>query len=204
MSQMNRNAAYVYEVDGLTVWERLRVVRGFLLDRQTELELAILRHEDSKAKMLLLPEDNIDRKEFFIREPHSLCIIDDCKREVDFLVKYEKQLREEAEPLRIEGKSDKDMYELNFLEEKIQRLVLSTQSELMTIGIVTSQTMTELLRCRPALNRVSKIGLLKDVRVAELLEYKPAQETFAITLLSEGEQLRSSDDGTMYLKHISE
>ena len=54
MSQMNRNAAYVYDVDGLTVWEKLRVIRGFLLDRQTELKLSKLKHEDTKKKMLKL------------------------------------------------------------------------------------------------------------------------------------------------------
>lgn len=107
---MNRNAAYVYDVDGLTTWEKLRVIRGFLLDRQTELKLSKLRYEDTKKKMLELDEDNLDRIEFFIRESFMLDIIDDCEREVKFLEEYEKQLAEEAEKTRIEGKSDKDMY----------------------------------------------------------------------------------------------
>ena len=33
MSQQNHNASYLFEIDGLTTWERLRVVRNFLEDR---------------------------------------------------------------------------------------------------------------------------------------------------------------------------
>lgn len=186
MSQMNRNAAYVYDVEGLTVWEKLKNIRGFLLDRQTELKLSRLRHEYAKKRVMLLDEDDLDRVEFFIREDFNLCIIDDCAREVEFLIEYEKQLATEAEPTRIEGKSDKDMYELNFLEEKIQRLVLKTQSEIYTIGVTTPDTMQELLKCRPALQRVVECNLIKgDVEVPQLIDHAPKNNTYSLTLLDE-------------------
>lgn len=186
MSQMNRNAAYVYDVDGLTAWEKLRVIRGFLLDRQTELTLSKLRHEDTKKKMLELDENNLDRIEFFIREPFTLDIIDDCVREVKFLEEYEKQLAEEAEKTRIKGKSDKDMYELNYLEEKIQRLVLKTQAEVYTQGIASPDTMQELLKCRPALQRVVDHKLINgEVNVPQLVDHAPNNTTYTLTILED-------------------
>lgn len=186
MSQMNRNAAYVYDVDGLTAWEKLRVIRGFLLDRQTELKLSKLKHEDAKKKMLKLDEDDIERIEFFIREPFMLDIIDDCEREVKFLEEYEKQLAEEAEKTRIAGKSDKDMYELNYLEEKIQRLVLKVQSEVYTHGVASPDTMQDLLRCRPALQRVAEHKLIKsDTNVPQLIDHSPNNSTYALTILED-------------------
>ena len=42
MAQVNHNYSYVTEVDGFTVWERLRVIRGFLADREKALKLAEL------------------------------------------------------------------------------------------------------------------------------------------------------------------
>lgn len=186
MSQMNRNAAYVYDVDGLTVWEKLRVIRGFLLDRQTELKLSKLKHEDTKKKMLKLDESDFERVEFFIREPFMLDIIDDCEREVRFLEEYEKQLAEEAEKTRIVGKSDKDMYELNFLEEKIQRLILKVQSEVYTLGVASPDTMQKLLKCRPALQRVAEHGLINgDLSVPQLIDHLPNNSTYSLTILED-------------------
>lgn len=181
---MNRNVAYVYDDDGLTVWEKLRVIRGFLLDRQTELTLRKLRHGDTKKKMLELDESNIERIEFFIREPFTLDIIDDCVREVKFLEEYEKHLTEEAEKTRIAGKSDKDMYELNYLEEKIQRLVLKVQSEVYTQGVASPDTMQELLKCRPALQRVVDHKLINgEANVPQLIDHAPNNTTYTLTIL---------------------
>ena len=186
MSQMNRNVAYVYDVDGLTVWEKLRVIRGFLLDRQTELKLSKLKHENTKKEMLVLDENNFDRVEFFIREPFTLDIIDDCAREVKFLEEYEKQLATVAEMTRIEGKSDKDMYELNYLEEKVQRLVLKTQAEVYTHGVASPDTMQELLKCRPALQRVAEHQLINgDLSVPNLIDHAPNNKTYTLTLLGD-------------------
>lgn len=40
MSQVNHNYSYVYEIDGNTPWERLRIVRNFITDRTKALALA--------------------------------------------------------------------------------------------------------------------------------------------------------------------
>ena len=53
MSQQNHNVNYLYTVDGITVWERLRVTRNFLLDRQTALKIAGLPPEEMTEREAL-------------------------------------------------------------------------------------------------------------------------------------------------------
>lgn len=160
MSQMNRNAAYIYEVDGITVWERLRVIRNFLRERIQAHDLAVAKHEHTRKEMDLLDKNDIKRIEFDIMKEETLDIIDDAKNEIEFLKDFESKLAAEAEPLRIEGKTDKEMYELNFFEEQQHRLVIKSQSEIMTIGSVSPETMENLLKHRPALNELMRLGLI--------------------------------------------
>lgn len=161
MSQVNHNASYLYDVDGLTVWERLRVVRNFLTDRRQALALANLELEKKEAKMASLSEDSFEYREMLIFKPQSIDLIDDCEREIKFLEDFESRLLEEAEKTRIPGKTDKEMYELNFFEEHKRRIVLDVQSEVAISGGIGPQTMKALLRNREAMIDVIRLGLLK-------------------------------------------
>lgn len=160
MSQVNHNAAYLYDVDGMTVWEKLRVIRNFLTDRNQALALAKLELEKKDAEMAKLDKDSFEYREMMIYRPQSLDLIEDCENEIKFLTDFEERLKEEAEKFRIPGKSDKEMYELNFFEEHKRRVVMEAQSEMLAMGHITPQTMRSLMRNREAMVDVVKLGLL--------------------------------------------
>lgn len=63
MSQVNHNYSYVFEIDGHTPWERLRVVRNFITDRRKALALAELAQTSTKNKRSYQLTDVIDRHE---------------------------------------------------------------------------------------------------------------------------------------------
>ena len=162
MSQLNRNSAYLYEVDGLTVWEKLRNIRNFLGERKRVYEIAVRTQEynvNNKSDDVVKEIENEVNKEF------SKELLQDCLDEINFLTIFEKRLSVEAEKTRVPGKTDREMYEINYFNESIEKLVLKTQAEVYTLGTVTPATMESLLRLRPALDKVTEIGLLKNTLV---------------------------------------
>lgn len=148
MSQQNHNVNYLVSVDGITVWERLRVIRNFLEDREIALEIAEL----SMTKEL--DEEQAIMKRQVVRN------IEDCKREITFLKELENKLAIEAEKSRVNDKSDDEMYEINFYEELIQQQLLTVQSEVLTIGRVSTETMKSLIKNPTAMKRVIESGLI--------------------------------------------
>lgn len=154
MAQVNHNANYLYTIDGITLWERLRVIRGFLNDRKKALSLAILSKEKNEV------DDSFESKERKILSEDLDDNIEDCQNEINFLTEIENKLSVEAEKTRIPGKSDKEMYEINYFEELIQIHILQAQSELMAHGHVSSDTMKTLIRNPNSLDRVISLGLL--------------------------------------------
>lgn len=170
MSQLNHNAAYLTEIDGLTVWERLRVIRNFILDREQASELSALKLEQLELSLVNFNEDDktaldyYDMKEKLIFLPQSKALLEDAKRELTFLRAFEEKLKLEAEKTRIEGKTDEEMYEINYFEELAQIRVLEVQSEMISLGHISPSTMKTLLRNPEALARVVEQGFLnKDI-----------------------------------------
>ena len=154
MAQLNRNAVYLTIIDGLTTWEKLKNIRSFLEGRKQALALSELQ------QTLPPPSNAYDRAEYDIYQPQALDLLDDCKNEVDFLEKLEAELDIEAEKTRIKGKTDKEMYEINYFEELTQVHTLQAQSELMAVGHVSPETMKLLIRNPRSLDRCISIGLL--------------------------------------------
>jgi hypothetical protein len=158
MSRLNRDANYIYVVDGETVWERLRVIRGFLEDRRLAYEINKL----SEEKVNLLDKDSYDYREYLLRKPQQDKIMQECLEEIVFLEEFEHKLTVEAEKTRIPGKSDDEMYEINFFDEMKVRLMKEAQSELISIGQISPTTMKSLLRCKPALEGCVELGMLNN------------------------------------------
>lgn len=159
MSRVNRCASYIYDIDGETVWERLRVVRNFLVDRRNAYKIALLDQERAEE---LKETDPYEYKRYLIQKDFQLSLIEDCRQEVEFLEDFERRLVVEAEKLRVPGKTDDEMYELNFFEEHRVRLVKQAHAEMIAVGHVSPSTLTSLMRCRPALVTCVGMNLLSD------------------------------------------
>ena len=62
MARQNHNANYLFDVDGETIWEKLRVIKGLLLDKQISLKLLELNEEEN----VNLDKSTINYKKYII------------------------------------------------------------------------------------------------------------------------------------------
>jgi hypothetical protein len=161
MAQMNHNSAYVYSVDGNTIWERLRVIRGFLADRIKALTLAEISLEQI-TEQIESESDRFERRKLELELPDLVENILYAKEEVDFLVVMESEISEKAEESRIIGKTDHEMYEYNHFFEHEVRLANKAKAEILSENRIRPETILELVRCPKALAQVEETGLLQN------------------------------------------
>jgi hypothetical protein len=183
MSQVNHNYSYIYEVDGYTAWERLRVIRGFLKDRQKALKLAKLNQKKFLAKLEEM--DEWERQEAEIMNEDQDDLIQDCIDEIQFLETFEKELVELAEKERIDGKTDREMYELNYANEARVRLAFRANSEIVSVGHVTPETMRMIMRDQSAMQLLIDKDILNSEAVP-LLERAIPKLNFSYSGEKEG------------------
>ena len=155
MSQQNHNIDYIHTVDGLTVWERLRVIRNFLMDRKIAFQLA-------QIPVDLESMSEREKQEYEIYRPQLEQNIKNAADEIKFLEAFEARLAVEAEKTRIPGKTDDEMYEINFIEESIQRDLLEMRSQIVSCGRLETSMVTKLLRNEMLFNRAVEQNLLPD------------------------------------------
>ena len=175
MAQQNHNAAYLTVVDGITVWERLRVIRNFLTDRRTALKLAEMNQRKNSEKLSDPEVDKWEKEEIEIYQEQSEQLIKEAKAEIGFLEKLEAELAKEAEKTRIGGKSDDEMYEINYFEELVQIQLLEVQSEMMAVGHVSPNTMKTLIKNPRTMERVVELGILNE-QILRLLNGSQASQ----------------------------
>jgi hypothetical protein len=160
MSQVNRNFNYLTVVDGHTVWERLRVIRNFLSDRRKALKIADLKIEKFEAT-----KDTMsiwDKKEAEILNADHDDLVNDCIDEIAFLEQLEVMLAIEAEKERVPGKTDREMYEFNFVRESQVRLVELVKSEMLSIGQITPMTMRSVMKNPSVVPQLVELKLMGD------------------------------------------
>jgi S-adenosylmethionine:diacylglycerol 3-amino-3-carboxypropyl transferase len=183
MSRLNREASYVYDIDGETVWERLRVIRNFLEERRQALAVAQLGEEKREA----LDKDSFEYREAMIFKLQSEKLIQECKDEIKFLEDFESRLMVEAEKTRITGKTDDEMYEINYFNEVRVRVVREAQAELLSTGHIATVTMARLLRNKAAMEDCVALGLLLPEVLPQVNIQLPGQ-TLAVALLENKEE----------------
>jgi hypothetical protein len=161
MSRVNHNAQYIYDVEGETIWEKLRVIRNQLEQRQLALDLSLLNKEKAEAKFKD-DKESYEYREFIIHSKQREQLIQDCINEIEFLKEFESYLALEAEKTRIPGKTDDEMYELNFFEELKVRLVRRAQTQIISSGRVDQETLSRILKMPDALQLCITSGLLTN------------------------------------------
>ena len=159
MSRINHNAQYIYDFEGETVWEKLRVVRNQLKDRKIAYELTKLSQEKFEQ---IQDKDSFEFKKQKIYVEQIAENLQDCKNEIQFLTDFEFALAIEAEKTRILGKTDDEMYEINFFDELKLRLVTQAQSQILSFGRLNEETARRILKNKPALQMCISQGLLSE------------------------------------------
>lgn len=211
MSQVNHNYSYVYEIDGNTPWERLRIVRNFITDRTKALALAeqtlatteqnrkyqneviksleeeyVLEElifkeyevEVSDCKETRIQLNLLQRRRILMKLANDIrkatnklektqiqlqdheALTQDCRDELGFLHEFEAKLVAICEPLRRDGATDREMYEINFPEEARVRMFMQFQAELIANQRVTVGLIESLRREPVVLTRLLEAGLV--------------------------------------------
>lgn len=168
MSRVNHNVNYLYDVDGETVWEKLRTIRGMLDDRRRAYQIALLNKEENKKKFEN-DKESFEYRKWIINKDFNDSLVNDCANEVNFLETFESFLAAEAEKTRIPGKTDDEMYEINYFHEMEVRLVRRAQAQIMTHGVLNEELMLRLMKNKPALNLCIEQGLISE-QVAAVID----------------------------------
>ena len=164
MARVNHNVNYLFDVDGETVWEKLRVIRGMLTDRQLALKMAALKKE--KFDKQCHDHDSFEYKEHIIYKDFNEGLVQDVRNEIQFLEEFTAYLEKEAEKTRVPGKTDDEMYEINYFEEMRVRLVRRAQAQVISSGRIHEDLMLRLMKNKSALNTCIEQGLLTNDVIA--------------------------------------
>lgn len=129
-SKLNSEFNYRYQVIGETVWEKIKTLQGFLEGRirASKLEeVSIIRFKAQKSKLEYLktkpdtPEYEILELEASIKETESFgdpsYAFELNRQEIEILQKLLAEYYEIAEPTRIPGYTDEQMFEINAANE---------------------------------------------------------------------------------------
>ena len=158
MARVNHNVNYLFDVDGETVWEKLRVIRAMLLDRQISLNINNLK-EEIRSNQVLDTSTYRYKKQMVYQELND-GLKQDVINEIKFLTEFEEYLSTEAEKTRIDGKTDDEMYEINYFEEMRVRLVRRAQAQVISNGRINEELLLRLMKNRSAMDTCIEQGLL--------------------------------------------
>ena len=172
-SKFNSEFNYRYQVMGNTPWAKIKILRGFLEGRERAAvleEAAHLNHDALIAELTYLkttgaPEHETMRLQAKILESESgMMILDEAyemnRTEIEILNKLLAECYVMAEPTRIEGFSDEEMFEANESHEFAVLTMREMQSEIIANGRPSAATVLHAMNNPHVLTAVLQSGLL--------------------------------------------
>jgi hypothetical protein len=146
-TKLNTEFNYRYQVQGETVWEKIKTLKGFLVGRKRAAvleEVSAKKHAAKLARLKWLKnttnlEHEVLELEANILEANSF--LEDQKEcfelnreEVAMLERLLVEAYEIAEPTRIKGYSDEQMFEANAANEFTVWIAKEIQAEIISMG----------------------------------------------------------------------
>ncbi len=196
-TKLNSEFNYRTQVIGETAWEKIKTLKGFLEGRIRAAALEEVSNKKLQAKRL-----ELGHARALPTLPHVVLTIEaelieleshlPAQREAFELnreeIKILKRLLNElyvlAEPSRIPGYSDEQMFEANAENEFTTTIVRDIQAEIIANGRPSPAKIRNAMSCQATLLTLEKLGLLqKDI--IEKLAFVP--EMTAIKLLNSGD-----------------
>jgi len=181
---------------GNTPWEKIKILKGFLEGRvsTSALEEADrLNHRALKAELQYLKTTGAPEHEqlhmrakileYESQKDITTELFDLNKQEVEMLKRLLAEVYEVAEPTRIEGYSDEDMFEVNASHEFAVTTMREMQSEIIANGRPSPATVLHAMNNPHVLTAVLRSGLLPATAIPLLTGNAPVfavQEMAAI------------------------
>jgi len=172
-SKLNTEFNYRYQVIGDTPWEKIKTLQGFLVGRvraavleevselKYKAQLAKLKRLESEAG---LEEDILELKaEIMETESHQQTAYDAYRlneAEIEILNKLLKELYVIAEPTRIKGFTDEQMYEANAANEFTVNIGREIQAEMIANGRPSAAKIRNAMSNPHTWNALKSIGLI--------------------------------------------
>ena len=180
-SKLNTEFNYRYQVIGCTPWEKIKTLHGFLVGRvraavleevsqlKYKAQLAKLKRLESEAG---LEEDILKLKaEIMETESHQQTAYEAYRlneAEIEILNKLLKELYVIAEPTRIEGYTDEQMYEANAANEFTVDMGREIQAEMIANGRPSPARIRNAMSNPHTWNALKQIGLIpKQTKILE-------------------------------------
>ena len=180
--KFNTEFNYRYQVIGDTPWERIKTLKGFLEGRiraQALEEVGKLKHQAklSKLKHLQNSGNGLDHEilelkaEILEAESHFGSLeeaFELTKDEIRILKKLLKELYDMAEPTRIEGYTDEQMFEANAANEFTVNMGREIQSEMIANGRPSAARIRNAMSNPYTWNALKQVGLIpKQTKILE-------------------------------------
>ena len=180
-SKFNTEFNYRYQVIGNTPWEKIKTLQGFLEGRVRTASLEEISHLKYQAKVSelkhLIKENGLEHKilelkaeimeieSFKATEEEAFKLNQD---EIKILNKLLKELFVIAEPTRIEGYTDEEMYEANAANEFTVNIGREIQAEMIANGRPSPAKLRNAMSNPYTWNALKSVGLIpKDTKMLE-------------------------------------
>jgi len=172
-SKLNTEFNYRYQVIGDTAWEKIKTLKGFLEGRVRAAvleQVSELKYQSSLAKLKRLEseaglqEDILELKaEIMETESHQQTAYEAYRlneAEIEILNKLLKELYVIAEPTRIKGFTDEQMYEANAANEFTVNIGREIQAEMIANGRPSAAKIRNAMSNPHTWNALKSIGLI--------------------------------------------
>jgi len=172
---MNSEFNYRTQVEGETAWAKIKTLNGFLEGRLRAValeEVGAKKYQAKVEKLKWLKETTNLKHEVLELEADIIEIestLDTVKEayelnlgEVDLLHRLLEEAHELAEPTRIEGYSDEQMFEANALNEFTVWIAREIQAEIIATGRPSPAKLRNAMSCPQTFKALKNIGLIPD------------------------------------------
>ena len=181
-SKLNTEFNYRYQVIGNTTWEKIKTLKGFLEGRVRAAALEEVNDLKSQAKVAKLKhlqnggggleheilELKAEILEGVSQQPAAKEAYELNHKEIEILNKLLKELYVIAEPTRIAGYSDEDMYEANAANEFTVNIGREIQAEMIANGRPSPAKLRNAMSNPYTWNALKGIGLIpKETKILE-------------------------------------
>jgi len=179
-SKFNTEFNYRYQVIGNTPWEKIKTLQGFLEGRVRAAalqEVGQLKFQAKIAKLKHLQETGLEHEVLELRaeimEAESFKQTEEeCFKlnldEIEILNKLLKELYVIAEPTRIKGYTDEEMYEANAANEFTVNIGREIQAEMIANGRPSAAKLRNAMSNPYTWNALKSVGLIpKDTKMLE-------------------------------------
>ena len=172
-SKFNSEFNYRYQVIGHTPWEKIKTLQGFLEGRVRAAVLEEVGHLKDQAKIAKLKrleseggleEDILTLKAEILEAESHLPVTKEAfelnRKEIEILNKLLEELYVIAEPTRIPGYSDEEMWEANQANEFTVNIAKEIQAEMIANGRPSAAKIGNAMSNPHTWNALKSIGLV--------------------------------------------